>query len=305
MPELPEVETVRRGLARFIAGRTVARVVVRMPKVVAVGPQNLSPVRAPSASVARRFVRELTRRRVRSVRRRGKVLALGLSGGWNLLIHLKMAGQLIVQGPRERRKAVPLFNGPGFAPLRLPHRHTLVVVSFTDGTRLYYNDLRRFGYLRLVRDEDLSAVEALARAGVEPLSRGFTFERFLRILEPERTRKIKQVLTDQTRIAGIGNIYNDEILFAARVKPTRRARTLTQAEQRAVFRAIRPTLAAAIRAQGSSVGDFFTPTGNSGRFGAYHRVYGRSGKPCRRCGTRLTRTMVGGRGTIYCPHCQC
>jgi formamidopyrimidine-DNA glycosylase len=304
MPELPEVETVRRGLARLIVGRGIVAVVVRVPKVVAVGPRNLAPARKTETSVVRGFRRGLTGRRVVAVRRRAKLLVFELDGGWNLLVHLKISGQLIVQRPGESRKSAPLFNGPQSTPLLLPHRHTAVTFHLSDGTSLYYNDVRRFGYLRLVRDRDLPAVEAIARAGVEPFSPAFTLTWFLTLLASERFRRIKQVLLDPARIAGIGNIYADEILFAARVRPTRRVRTLSVGERRSVFRAIRPKLSAAIRSRGSSVGDFFTPSGRPGTFGDHHRVYGRAGLPCQRCGTMLRRTVVGGRGTVYCPHCQ-
>jgi formamidopyrimidine-DNA glycosylase len=232
------------------------------------------------------------------------MLLLELSGGYHLLVHLKMTGQLIVQRPGERIKSVPQFNGAGFPQVQLPHSHTMATFVLTGGTRMYYNDLRRFGYLRLVRNIDLPQVAAIAESGIEPLSRNFTFGAFADLLAKTPNQTIKEFLLDARRVAGIGNIYADEILFRARIRPTRRIRTLATHERRAVFQSVRPILTAAVRARGSSVGDFFDVTGTPGRYGLRHRVYGRAGKPCHRDGTTLKRVVVAGRGTVFCPACQ-
>lgn len=304
MPELPEVETVRRGLARVAVGRRIVGITVRYPKVVAVGPGALSPTRRTSPAVVRAFRRGLVGRRVVAVERRGKLLQLRLSGTHTLAVHLKITGQFIAQRVSERTKAVPWFNAPGSRPVTLPHRHTHVTLALSDGGKLHYNDLRRFGYLRFIEDADLPQVIAEAAGGVEPLSRAFTSPRLSDILDRAPNAPVKAVILDQRRIAGIGNIYADEILFCARIRPTRTSKSLTKAERTALYRAVRPVLAAAIRAHGSSIGDFFAPDGTPGTYGARHWVYGRAGQPCRRCGSRLVRTVVRGRGTVYCPRCQ-
>ncbi len=304
MPELPEVETVRRALHRRLRGRTIQRVVVRNSKVVAYGTTALSPLRKTAPTTVRSFVAGLSGLEVFGVGRSAKLLLIHLSGWWTLAVHLKLTGQLIVQGPRERAKAVPLFSGPGFEPLPLPHAHTHVTLEFSDGSKLHYNDLRRFGYLRLVRTMDLPQTPGFRDAGVEPFSQAFTTAWMAAVLQGLPRRAVKAVLLDPTRIAGIGNIYADESLFRARIRPTRPAGRITPREVGALCRAIRTVLTAAIRARGSSVGDFLDPSGRPGKFGLQHRVYGRAGKPCKRCGALLKRTVVAGRGTVYCPHCQ-
>lgn len=303
MPELPEVETVVRGLHGLV-GKRIARVEVRHPKLVSVGPKTLSPKRVHTKRHALAFQRTLATRRILAIHRRAKLIHLHLSDGWRLFIHLKMAGQLVVQQRGQTRLLLRLLNSPS-APLeRVPSRHTHIIVRFTDGTVLYYNDLRLFGTWRAVREEDVPKVADLASYGPEPLDSSFTWQHLQQALGKRPKLALKQALTEQTLLAGVGNIYADEILFAARLRPTRRVRTLKLADWKRLHVNLLRVLRHAIRTHGSSVGEFIRPNGSMGTYGRYHKVYGRTGQPCVRCGTTITRIALGGRGTHYCPSCQ-
>ena len=303
MPELPEVETVVRGLQGLV-GKRIAGVEVRRPKLVSVGPKTLSPKRVHSQQHIRAFQRTLRGRRVVGISRRAKLIQFRLAGGWWLLVHLKMAGQMVLQRAGQRRLAVRLLNTPT-APLEtLPSKHTHVIVRFAGGTVLYYNDLRIFGTWRAVRDVDLPKVADLAGYGPEPLERGFTARTLQQALARRPNLPIKTALTDQTLLAGVGNIYADESIFAARLRPTRRVRSLRDADWSRLNTGLQRVLRHAIRTHGSSVGEFIRTDGRVGTYGRYHKVYDRKGKPCSRCGTPITRITLGGRGTHFCPSCQ-
>lgn len=222
-----------------------------------------------------------------------------------MLVHLKMSGQLIHHRRSRHDDFVQLMNTPRVVLGQLPSAYTHVVFRFSDGERLYYNDLRQFGYVRLVRNDDLPRVRELQAFGPEPLERSFTFRDFEAILKGLPNVAVKRVLLDQTRIAGIGNIYADEACFWARVRPTRRVRTLAPYEHQALYRGIRRTLRLALKHAGSSVTFFVTATGETGRMVPHLRVYGREGDSCRRCRTGVMRKIVfQSRGTHFCPSCQ-
>lgn len=286
MPELPEVETVRRDLARVLAGRRVARVAVRKAKLVRGGTGS--------------FARLLHGRRIRAVRRRGKLLIFVLDAPHLfLLIHLKMTGQLIFRSGGRL-----LAGGHGYPVVRraeLPNKYTHVTWHFTDGSALYFNDMRQFGYVQLVDGEKLAAIERAY--GVEPLSRAFT-PAALRAVLAGSGAALKSVLLDQRRIAGLGSIYVDEACFLADVRPTRRARSVTRAEVVRLHRAIRRVLQAAVKLRGTTFSSFRDGLGGLGAFAARLNVYGRAGQPCRRCVAKLSRVVIGGRGAVYCPACQ-
>ncbi len=303
MPELPEVETVVRGL-QLLRGKRVAHVDVRRAKLVSVGPATLSPTRVHTQQHVRRFQRALVGRRIVRVQRRAKLIIFSLDRGWWLLVHLKMAGQIVVQRKNQRRLAVRLLNTPT-APLEsLPSAHTHIIVRFTDGTKLFYNDLRLFGTWRLVHDQHLEHVADLSSYGPEPLRRSFNWQQLRFALSRRPRLPIKQALTDQTLLAGVGNIYADETLFAARLLPTRQTRSLKAGDWRRLFVGLQAVLRHAIKTHGSSVGEFIRPNGSVGTFGRYHKVYGRKGQPCFRCKTPVRRITLGGRGTHFCPRCQ-
>jgi formamidopyrimidine-DNA glycosylase len=268
VPELPEIEVARRDLAPQLANLAISGVVVREPRLR----WRIS-----------REVGELAGRIVRAVRRRGKYLVLDCGDGC-LILHLGMSGSL---------RLVP----PGTPAQKHDHFDLLL------GNRvLRLRDPRRFGSVLWVRGTE-SQHPLLARVGIEPLAAEFDADR-LHALTRGRRAPIKQFLMDGRHIAGIGNIYANESLFGAGIRPTRRARALSVAACADLVRAIKQTLLAAIRAGGSSLRDYVRSDGQPGRFQNRCWVYDRAGSPCRRCGTRIRRLIQGQRATYYCPSCQ-
>jgi len=215
-----------------------------------------------------------------------------------------MAGQVLVQRRSKRQLLVRLFN-TATAPLEaMPSKHTHITVTFTDGTKLFYNDTRLFGTWRLVHSRDIANVKDLQGYGPEPLARTFTWRALQSALQRRPKQKLKQALTDQTLLAGVGNIYADETLFAAKLRPTRTVRSLKPSDWQRLYQSLQRVLRHAILAHGSSVGEFIRPNGLVGTFGGYHKVYSRSGKPCVVCGKPIERTVLCGRGTHFCSTCQ-
>lgn len=273
MPELPEVETVVRDLRAHGLEQAVIRdAVVRWPRTV--------------GGEAGRFRRAVAGRAVTRLSRRGKYIVADLDSGGRLLIHLRMTGKLRFSGPGER-----------------PGKHDHLVLLFADGRRLFFNDTRKFGRVLLVPP----GADPLAALGPEPLDAAFTRDVLRRQLRAKR-RLLKPLLLDQTTVAGLGNIYVDEALWHARLHPERRADTLTSAEIRRLHSAIREVLQRAVDNGGTSLGDgegnFYSVAGRRGRNADALQVFRRDGLPCPRCGTILARSVVGQRGTHFCPRCQ-
>lgn len=287
MPELPEVETIRRELQAVLPPRRIRSVEVRLAKIV----------KLPSAT----FRRRLRGARVRHVLRRAKLLMLELSNGWTVVIHLKMSGQLIWRPVRGRLRVGghPIPGGLD----QLPNRYSHVILELDGGT-LFFNDQRQFGFVKLVPTADRARWVSDAGYGPEPLERSFTFGRFDRILRRHGRKRIKPTLLDQTVIAGVGNIYADESCFAARVRPARRIATLTAIERRALYRGLRSIMHLSIRKKGTSADAYLTSTGQKGSMMPFLKVYGRGGQHCRRCRGTIRKTVLAGRGTHYCPDCQ-
>ncbi len=233
------------------------------------------------------LVRRLTGARLEGVVRRGKVLVMRFDGGRTLLVHLGMSGQLLLVPPAE--------PGPG-------HRH--LVVDFADGRTLVLRDPRRFGFVRLVATAEADRAPELSHVGADPLDPARTWEDFLRAFKG-RGGAVKPLLMAQAQFAGIGNVYADEILFAARVRPARPAPDLSTVELKELFHAIRGVLGQAIGHGGTSFDDAFTDLyGRPGLFGGRLAVYGRDGEPCPSCHMPLRTTPVGGRASVWCAHCQ-
>ncbi len=269
MPELPEVETIARGLAHAVTGRSIASVVIRLPKM-AQAPPGVD------------FARALPGERIVGVGRRAKYVLVELASGRRLVTSLRMTGRLVVQRPGE-----PDFPG------------THVVLHFTDGSRLSFADLRTFGRMRLVEPDDAWDKSL----GPEPLSSGFTPEAFIGMLSG-RTTRIKALLLDQQRIAGIGNIYACEALWKAGIKPGRPAMSLSKPAIRRLHHAIVDVLTRAIEMRGTSVDDYVDAEGLRGGFQSALAVYGKLGQPCERCGSPIVRTVIAQRGTWWCRTCQ-
>jgi formamidopyrimidine-DNA glycosylase len=271
MPELPEVETVARGLRASLLGRTIIGVEVSWARTL-----------VPPDPVA--FARRLVGQAISGVGRRGKWILIALGGGDTLLVHLRMTGQLVLE--------------PGGSP---DDRHARVLLSLDSGWRLRFSDQRKFGRMVLTSDPQ----SQLAELGPEPLADDFTAERLAEMLARRRGR-IKPLLLNQRFLAGLGNIYADESLWRAGVHPLRRAGGLELAEVRRLHRGIRSVLREAIDGGGTTLADsaYRQPDGQSGEFYDLLAVYGREGQPCKRCGGAIERIVVGQRGTHYCPRCQ-
>jgi formamidopyrimidine-DNA glycosylase len=273
MPELPEVETIRRTLAGLVIGKTIKRVEVRLPRIIQ-KPDDIAL-----------FAVLLEGQMFQAVERRGKFLRFVLDD-YTLVSHLRMEGRYGVYGEID--------------PIEL---HTHVIFSFTDGTQLRYKDVRQFGTMHLFRKGDELIEPPLAKLGLEPLEASFTFEAF-RTAIGKRSTPIKPLLLNQSYIVGIGNIYVDESLFLAGIHPERETNTLTRAEQLRLYEAILQTLKDAVEAGGSSIKSYVNGQGEIGLFQYSLRIYGRKGEPCVNCGTPVVKTVVGGRGTHFCPNCQ-
>jgi formamidopyrimidine-DNA glycosylase len=270
VPELPEVETIARGLANAVSGKTVAAVTVSMRKIAI----------APEGEV---FEQALAGETIAAVGRRGKYVVLELASGRRLAVHLRMTGRLIVQ--------------PAGYPEPYPYTH--VQLAFSDGSRLSFADVRQFGRMRLLAAGDPWDADG----GVEPLSEDFTSEAFVSMLDGRRT-PIKAFLLDQSRIAGVGNIYACEALWEAGIRPSRPAHKVSRPARRRLHGAVRNVLQRAIEARGTSVDDYVDAEGLKGGFQNQLAVYGRLGEPCPRCGKPILRTVIGQRGTWWCRGCQ-
>ncbi len=307
MPELPEVQTVVQELNKKLKNRTIQAVEVRAGKLVGIGPQTLSPKRKTNEAAVKKFVQLLKGQKILSVKRRAKLLIFDLSGPWSMLVHLKMTGQFIFEDLALRKKTGGKYRllNKKTAPLtQLPAKHTHVIFYFTDKSVLYFNDVRKFGYLKLVHDNEINQVKELQEFGLEPFDRFFTFGHFTQALAKRKNAKIKSVLMDSKIVAGIGNIYSDEILFHAKVRPMRTVASLNDLELKAIYLNITPVLKKGIQAKGSSVGDFVRTDGSWGQMGKYHFVYGREGQKCKECGTIIISVKLGGRTGSFCPKCQ-
>lgn len=304
MPELPEVQTVVSELHKRIVGRKIKRVTVNMGKIISIGPQTVSNVRDTSQKTVNEFARLLTGRKFTSVRRRGKMLIFDIDGPLSMLVHLKMTGQFIFEDKVQAKKTgskYRILNSLTAPLVKLPTKHTHVIFHFTDGSTLYYNDLRQFGYLRLVKDVDIDKVAEFKNYGPEPLDKGFTFEVFQSALKNRKKIPIKLALMDTKVVVGIGNIYSDEILYHAGVRPDRKVESIKPKELKAVFNQIKPVLLTGIKYKGSSVGDFVRTDGKWGSMGKHHFVYGRKNQACLGCGTIILSKKLGGRTTCFCP----
>jgi formamidopyrimidine-DNA glycosylase len=271
MPELPEVETIRRQLAPHLEGRTLASVEIldpRFTRPLAPGP----------------IEQELTGALVERVGRRGKYLLWSLSGERHLLMHLRMTG-------------VVLFDPP------VEPQHTRVRFALDDGHRVAYVDPRRFGTGHIVAGDDQLEAYLVQRIGVEPFTTAFTAEH-LRAMARGRRAPVKAFVLDQRRIAGVGNIYADEALYRAQIHPLRATGRLTRSDWARLRDAIEDALTAGIEAKGASIDDFRHVDGARGSFQDRFLVHRRAGQACIRCGHAIVKIVVGGRGTYVCPSCQ-
>jgi len=285
MPELPEVETIRRDLQYVVTGKGVRSVDVFTPKIV--------------GGNAKAFIAALTGNRIDSLGRRGKLLICTLGyGKQTLLIHLKMTGQLLCEIPG----GLIVGGHPAAKIDDLPNEYTHVGLTFSDQTKLYFNDVRMFGYLRLAGQDELERV--LNGFGIEPLTPAFTWDAFARVFANRRA-PLKSLLLNQALVAGIGNIYADEICYQARLRPDRSAADLSLMDLKRLYSACTRILGQAVKKRGTTFSNYVDASGKKGGYFEFLKVYNRKGERCFRCGDdRIVKTRVAGRGTHLCESCQ-
>jgi DNA-formamidopyrimidine glycosylase len=288
MPELPEVETVRRGLAELLPGRVVARVTVFD-----------SPKSFPNARAdVEQFLYGAC---VTAVRRRAKVLMIDLDTQYSLVVHLKMTGQLIFRGVQSFAGGHPSDSLIG----ELPDRSTRVQIDFVDGSRLFFNDQRKFGWVKLLPTDEVENLPFMQKVGPEPLDPQTRAEDFIQRIRRRQNSMIKPAFLDQAVIAGVGNIYADEALWAARLHPQTRVKNVSDQQLNTLFNELRQILQLSIDQGGSTDKNYVDAEGRKGNYLTFAHVFRREGQACHRHPDQeIIKLKVGGRGTHVCPVCQ-
>lgn len=280
MPELPEVETVVRGLKKHLINQRIKSIEVLHPRSF-IGP-NIKNIR------------------ILDITRRGKGIIITLEDNLSLLIHLKMTGQLVYTHGKARLN----FGHPdNNFTTTMPSRHTRVIFHLTTGT-LYFNDQRLFGWVKLMPTPDLQTDRFLSRLGPEPFDPNFNLQYLWPILKRRAKSNIKSIILDQSVVTGVGNIYADESLFMAGLRPTKAGAKLTQKQAAKLIDSIRKVLKKGIKYMGTSISHYKTGEGALGKMQHHLKMYGRKNLPCPDCGQPITKTQLNGRGTHYCHHCQ-
>jgi formamidopyrimidine-DNA glycosylase len=287
MPELPEVETVRIGLQRLLPNKQIAAVDFDWPKSFPNAPADVE-----------QFV---IKARVTEVKRRAKVLLIELSSNYSLVIHLKMTGQLVFSSGSERFGA----GHPNESLIgELPDKSTRVTLKFADGSQLFFNDQRKFGWVRLIPTPEVMNLDFFQKVGPEPLSADFTWQQLQERLQRRKNTSIKAALLDQTVIAGIGNIYADESLWGAKIHPATLVKNLKPAQFETLYSELIFVLRLAIEKGGSTDKNYVNAEGRKGSYMSFARVFRREGQACPRDGAIIEKSRVAGRGTHTCPVCQ-
>lgn len=293
MPELPEVETIRRGLEAKLPGHIIEKIEVKLPKLLI--NSNLEELKR--ALVGGKFT---------AVRRLGKILILE-SENYSLLVRLGMTGQLTFRDlnlPDSNEFTVhPLTSLQRALGQFEPDKHTHIILYLDGNTSLCYRDIRQFGKWYLYAKEKLNSSSELNSLGPDPFGDDYTIDNLTRGLK-KTARAIKTALLDQSIVAGLGNIYADEVLFASHILPTKSAKSLTNDEIEAIFNVIKPILQKSIDNRGTTFSDYRDADGHKGDNASQLKVYGRGGQPCFLCGRELHKEKIGGRSSVYCPHCQ-
>jgi formamidopyrimidine-DNA glycosylase len=287
MPELPEVETVRIGLQRLLPGRVVASAESDTAKSFPNAPADVAQF--------------LVGAKITGVKRRAKVLLIELDSKYSLIIHLKMTGQLVFDSRSEHFGAGhPSSSLVG----NLPDKSTRVTLTFKDGSTLFFNDQRKFGWMRLLPTAEVPQIDFFRKVGPEPLEADFTWQHMRDRLQRRKNTNIKAVLLDQSVIAGVGNIYADESLWGAKIHPATPVRTLSASKIKLLHQSLVDVLHLSIAKGGSSNRTYVDAEGKKGSYMGFANVFRREGQPCPRCGTTIIKTRVAGRGTHLCPKCQ-
>lgn len=292
MPELPEVEIVRRGLDQVLPG-------LKFKSATDLA----SPKSFPNpVSEVRQF---LLGAKVCGVRRRAKVLIIDLSSNYSLVIHLKMTGQLVFRRSELGQEGFAGGHPNDSLIGQLPDRSTRVEINFTNGDKLFFNDQRKFGWVRLMPTLLVPELDFMKRVGPEPLENQFTATDFIKRVRRHQNSSIKAAILNQETLAGVGNIYADESLWGAKIHPASKVVSLSDAQLASLLREIKYVMQLSIDHGGSTYKNYVNAEGKKGDYLAeFARVFNRQGQACRRCGTSLEKTRVAGRGTHFCPVCQ-
>jgi len=304
MPELPEVETVVRGLKKPLVGQTIKDIKKLHPKSLQLASE-LS-------------LNKLKGLKVLNLQRRGKAIIINLTNQISLLVHLKMTGQLIYiphplssqpfslsSRPKRRDLSTRLNLGHPTADFLnfMPSKHTRIIFKLSKGI-LYFNDQRLFGWIKAMPTKKVAENSFIKNLGFDALSKSFTANILQQIIKKRPKSSIKSIILDQSNIAGIGNIYASESLFLAGIKPDRKASTLKQLEIKKLTQAIKQILKKGIRYSGTSISNYKTTKGALGKMQNYLKVYKRGGLPCKKCRTLIKKIKTAGRSSYFCPHCQ-
>lgn len=301
MPELPEVENLRRGLQKALRGRRIRAVKVNKPKLVSGKGNN----RTASAKKAGEFARKLKGDSVAAVERLAKNLIFRMKSGATVVAHLKMSGQFAYKDGRASmsgKRAVIGGHPIELSESELPNKHTHIIFDLDKGA-LYYNDTRMFGYVLWYPDYEAAHKAHFGELGPEPLGPAFTLKYFREALAKSGAM-LKAALLAQSIVTGLGNIYVDEACFMAGVRPDRRADNLTASEVQKLYVAIKKILTKAIEAGGSSVSTYRLLDMTRGNYAREHKVYGRAGEPCVKCARPLSKMLIQTRTTVFCNNCQ-
>jgi len=284
MPELPEVETIRRDLVKQVLNKKIKKVTIKKSRLVK-NPDNF-------------FIKSLLGNKVSKIDRIGKLVIFVLKNNLYLLTHLKMTGQLIYN-----KKNNLTIGGHSFDSDKMdyPNKYTYIIIEFADGSNLYFNDIRTFGYMQIVDKKELVVIKE--KFGIEPLTKNFTINNWKKIFKNKKTN-LKALLLNQKLVAGIGNIYADEICFAAKIKPMRQVNKLTDKEIVELFIQTKKIIRQAIVKRGTTFNNYVDTLGRTGNFVKYLQVYGRGQKKCKICAGDIKKIKLAGRGTHFCPHCQ-
>jgi formamidopyrimidine-DNA glycosylase len=281
MPELPEVETIKIGLRKFLIGHMILNVEVKTPKIFSGEKENILNTK------------------IIGVRRFAKVLSIDLDNDYSILIHVKLTGQPIYRGPN-------LINPPAISKKvigGLSGKHTHVIFNLDKKGILYYNDVRKFGWIKVIKTKDVEKTGFIGKLGPEPFD-GLTFKKFKDILDSSKT-KIKILLMNQEKIGGVGNIYANDALWLAKINPKVSANLINDKRKKELYDAILKVLKEGIKRGGASELNFVTPDGTEGKYQKHFLVYGQDKKLCVRCKkANIIKITLGGRGTYYCPFCQ-
>ena len=286
MPELPEVETVVRGLNRLILKKKIAQVKHDWPKSFPNLEKDVNDFMIGAE--------------ISKVQRRGKAIIIKLNNGWALVTHLRMTGQMVYRGEENWGAGHPnddFLND-------LPNKSTRVEIDFEDQTKLFFNDQRKFGYMKLLPEPEIEELSFFQKLGPEPLEDNFTVEIFKERLLKKKNSLIKPTILNQSVIAGVGNIYADEALWRAKIHPETRIKDFSNVDFKNLHESIRFVMNKSIEKGGSTDRNYVNADGSRGNYLEYAAVYHKNGQPCKRCGTEISKIRVGGRGTHFCENCQ-